>query len=128
MCGKQCFRCLVNALLHLTSTITNPAPQKCDGFDLELYDDETSLRHSSRSIGADNSLAVQRSREVITYFGVALGSNKNTSTLEWWRQHHHQLPLLSALARKWLRFVAKSVPSERAFSTSGNVVLRNDAH
>jgi len=41
---------------------------------------------------------------------------------EWWRINRHKYPHLSRLARKWLGVVATSVPSERAFSTSGNIV------
>lgn len=41
---------------------------------------------------------------------------------DWWRVNQHKYPNLSRLARKWLGVVATSVPSERAFSTSGNVV------
>jgi hypothetical protein len=41
---------------------------------------------------------------------------------DWWRVNRHKYPNLSRLARKWLGVVATSVPSERAFSTSGNVI------
>jgi hypothetical protein len=42
--------------------------------------------------------------------------------LAWWRNHMSRFPVLAVLARKWLSCVATSAPSERAFSTGGNVV------
>lgn len=45
-----------------------------------------------------------------------------TDPLMWWEENTSKYPILSALARKWMGCIATSVPSERAFSTSGNVV------
>ena len=45
-----------------------------------------------------------------------------TNPLEWWKLHDKQFPLLSELARRYLCICATSVPSERVFSTGGNVV------
>lgn len=42
--------------------------------------------------------------------------------LAWWRLHQVSYPKLSKLARKYLCIPATSSPSERLFSTSGNVV------
>jgi hypothetical protein len=40
----------------------------------------------------------------------------------WWKAHENRFPVLAPVARMWLGCVATSVPSERAFSTSGNIV------
>ncbi|KAE8970563.1 hypothetical protein PR002_g27080 [Phytophthora rubi] len=40
----------------------------------------------------------------------------------WWEVNGRNYPNLRRLARKWLGTVATSVPSERAFSTSGNIL------
>ncbi|EGZ11392.1 hypothetical protein PHYSODRAFT_412203, partial [Phytophthora sojae] len=40
----------------------------------------------------------------------------------WWKVNGDNYPNLRKLARKWLGAVATSVPSERAFSTSGNII------
>ncbi|RLN87369.1 hypothetical protein BBJ28_00001429 [Nothophytophthora sp. Chile5] len=47
---------------------------------------------------------------------------KLKNPFQWWKENQHKYPNLSKLARKWLGTVATSVPSERAFSSSGNVV------
>ena len=42
--------------------------------------------------------------------------------LEWWRQHMANFPQVASLAKKYLCIQATSAPSERAFSTSGNII------
>ncbi|XP_067313700.1 E3 SUMO-protein ligase ZBED1-like [Pseudorasbora parva] len=42
--------------------------------------------------------------------------------LEWWKVHEANFPRISQLARKYLCIPATSAPSERAFSTGGNIV------
>ena len=46
---------------------------------------------------------------------------------EWWRQKEFVFPILSKLARKYLCVPASSVPSERIFSTAGNIVNKKRA-
>ncbi|XP_038064087.1 E3 SUMO-protein ligase ZBED1-like [Patiria miniata] len=46
----------------------------------------------------------------------------DTSPLIWWREHQSSFPLLAKLAKKYLCICATSSPSERVFSTAGNVV------
>lgn len=45
-----------------------------------------------------------------------------TNPMEWWRQHEANFPRVASLAKKYLCIPATSAPSERAFSTSGNIV------
>ncbi|XP_036940317.1 E3 SUMO-protein ligase ZBED1-like [Acanthopagrus latus] len=42
--------------------------------------------------------------------------------LDWWREHQRVYPRLSKLAKKYLGIPATSAPSERVFSTGGNIV------
>lgn len=42
--------------------------------------------------------------------------------LEWWKVHEANFPRISQLTRKYLCIPATSAPSERAFSTGGNIV------
>lgn len=44
--------------------------------------------------------------------------------LAWWKVHKINFPRLSKIARKYLCGAATSAPSERLFSTAGNVVTR----
>ncbi|MBN3301994.1 ZBED1 protein, partial [Amia calva] len=41
--------------------------------------------------------------------------------LDWWREHQRLYPRLSKLAKKYLCIPATSSPSERVFSTGGNI-------
>ena len=43
-------------------------------------------------------------------------------TLEWWKHRVSTYPRLSALARKYLCCPATSLPSERLFSSAGNLI------
>ncbi|OWZ17530.1 hypothetical protein PHMEG_0008518, partial [Phytophthora megakarya] len=44
------------------------------------------------------------------------------NALTWWKANQKGCSIIAALARRWLGCIATSVPSERAFSKSGNVV------
>jgi len=43
------------------------------------------------------------------------------SPLEWWKGHCKVFPYLSVLAKKYLSVLQSVAPSERVFSTSGNI-------
>ena len=52
----------------------------------------------------------------------------STSTVQqWWQKNKTEYPILAVLARQWLGCVGSSVPSERVFSTSGNIVTKKRA-
>ncbi len=53
---------------------------------------------------------------------LAMAPDSETDPLEWWRFHGSNFSHLSCLAKKYLCIPATSSPSERAFSTGGNVV------
>ncbi|KAK0132098.1 Zinc finger BED domain-containing protein 1 [Merluccius polli] len=44
------------------------------------------------------------------------------SPLDWWREHQVHFPTLSKVAKKYLCIPATSSPSERVFSSGGNIV------
>jgi hAT family C-terminal dimerisation region len=101
-------------------------PQKViDRFDAQLFgEDEVSRRSAGRYAAADPdaTLRIDCSTEVYAYLSLCQTTKQDVPVFEWWKTHGRQFPLMQRLARKWLGCVATSVPSERAFSTSGNVV------
>jgi hypothetical protein len=61
--------------------------------------------------------------ELRKYATITNASTANArNPLRWWKRHYLKFPLLAPVARKWLGCLCSSVPSERAFSTSGNTV------
>lgn len=48
----------------------------------------------------------------------------DSNALEWWQKNQDRFPKLTKLARKLMCIPASSVPSERVFSTSGNIVTK----
>ena len=48
--------------------------------------------------------------------------NRKSDPLEWWKENGNLFPSLSILARKYLTVIATSVPSERLFSTAGELI------
>ena len=49
---------------------------------------------------------------------------KNHDPLKWWKINHHKFPHLWELAEEYLAIPATSAPSERAFSSSGNILTQ----
>ena len=50
-----------------------------------------------------------------------------SNPLIWWKELSHRFPLLSRRAQKVLAAMGTSAPSERVFSSRGNVVTKNRA-
>ena len=62
-------------------------------------------------------------KEVHQYLSLDVSPSDNpVDPMKWWKTYCVQLPFLSLLARKYLCIPATSVPSERAFSVSGNII------
>ena len=53
---------------------------------------------------------------------LCIDADRRENSTRWWKNYSTQLPLLTILARRYLCIPATSVPSERAFSTAGNIV------
>ncbi|XP_030016881.1 zinc finger BED domain-containing protein 1-like [Sphaeramia orbicularis] len=49
-------------------------------------------------------------------------TDADSNPLKWWKLHETHFPRLSKLAKKYLSIPATSAPSERVFSTGGNIV------
>ncbi|XP_051784409.1 E3 SUMO-protein ligase ZBED1-like [Erpetoichthys calabaricus] len=48
--------------------------------------------------------------------------DSEANPLDWWRKHHVHFPTLSKVAKKYICVPATSSPSERVFSSGGNIV------
>lgn len=48
--------------------------------------------------------------------------NKNACPLAWWMENSLRYPKISKLSKKYLCIPFTSTPSERAFSTAGNII------
>ncbi|EGZ15134.1 hypothetical protein PHYSODRAFT_505911 [Phytophthora sojae] len=70
----------------------------------------------------EKRLKTRCSAEVYRYLDEVADTEFDADPLEWWRLHGRSYPYLAPLARQWLACVATSVPSERAFSSAGNIV------
>lgn len=85
-----------------------------------LFNPENSLSLSlERMASFDEALKYQQ--EIDKYLReptIPRGDNP----LPWWSSKRHKFPLLASLARKYLSIPASSTPSERVFSTAGNII------
>lgn len=69
----------------------------------------------------NNSAAAEM--ELNRYFGCKLTeADYNLTLLEWWKKNESYFPRLSQVAKFFLAVPASSVPSERIFSTAGEIV------
>ncbi|XP_067369733.1 zinc finger BED domain-containing protein 4-like [Channa argus] len=48
--------------------------------------------------------------------------------LKWWKDHERTFPVLSCLVKRYLGIVASSVPSERVFSKTGEIISHKRNH
>ena len=61
-------------------------------------------------------------KEVTWYSSLPAVVDKNEDPLQWWKTHSSSFKRLGGFAGKYLCTPATSVPSERLFSLSGNIV------
>ena len=73
------------------------------------------------------SLLQRAEQEVKTYCDSFPCIPLTDNPLMWWKTHQSELPLLASLARCVLCVPGTSVPSERVFSTAGDIVTSQRA-
>ncbi|XP_057216122.1 E3 SUMO-protein ligase ZBED1-like [Triplophysa rosa] len=76
---------------------------------------------SAATTSASSSLKEAIEGELKGYLSTP-NAESEVDPLGWWKVHEANFPRVSQLARKYLCIPATSAPSERAFSTGGNIV------
>lgn len=72
---------------------------------------------------ATPTLSLQQSLEAeMSSYLVSPMLDSEANPLDWWRKHHVHFPNLSKVAKRYLCIPATSSPSERVFSSGGNIV------
>lgn len=72
---------------------------------------------------ATPTLSLQQSLEAeMSSYLVSPMLDSEANPLDWWRKHHVHFPTLSKVAKKYLCIPATISPSERVFSSGGNIV------
>ena len=52
---------------------------------------------------------------------------KDSCALDWWRKYGPKFPHVAKVAQRILAIPASSTPSERVFSTAGNIITKKRA-
>ena len=95
------------------------AKQPKTGLEKLLEDDDEEIECSSE---ASNKIE----EEFNNYVSMPkVGLNENPLT--WWKMNEHNFPTIKMLAKKYLVIQGSNVPSERIFSTGGNIITKNRA-
>lgn len=80
-------------------------------------------RQSKSSIGSSDTLSEEDSMELeLRSYLQTPKVDGNTDPLAWWRTYEANYPRVAKLALQYLCIPATSTPSERVFSTGGNIV------
>ncbi|KAJ8014499.1 hypothetical protein DPEC_G00040860 [Dallia pectoralis] len=81
------------------------------------------FKQSETVAKGDSSLTLKDALEAeLNTYMLTPPIDKEEDPLAWWKVHKLSFPRLARLARKYLCIPATSSPSERLFSTSGNIV------
>ena len=130
---------IINEMMDMAATRTaSPLPDKSDVIDLASSptNNGSELIFEMMGTACDDDVcgSLDETRDKVTlrlncvkelqsYLEIA---KRTTSKMQcpkgWWKANHGPFKLLSPVARKWLGCLCSSVPSERAFSTSGNTI------
>ncbi|RLN48432.1 hypothetical protein BBJ28_00000074 [Nothophytophthora sp. Chile5] len=93
-------------------------------FERRLFGSRMNMRAQGHPADDDGQITEQCKWEYNQYVREASLVEANCSPLQWWKDNHTHFRTIAPLARKWLGCIATSVPSERAFSTTGNIVAK----
>lgn len=104
-------------VLFLFNLEAPPASKKTKVLD-DLFGDSFSTEDLSVRKKTSKELANDEIRKYRDIASLSLGGK----VLEWWKAHQAEFPLLADLAKTYLCIPGTSVPSERVFSTAGDIV------
>ncbi|KAK0141191.1 Zinc finger BED domain-containing protein 1 [Merluccius polli] len=87
-----------------------------------VYNNLNSSLHAKRSHGTtENSEKTEKAQEEVNRYREVTPVPLSENPLTWWRVHA-RYPLLARQAKRYLCIPGTSVPSERVFSTAGDIV------
>ena len=124
--------------------ITNPVPNPVSSTarhaakqsTIALFDDLMGIVEDPENVGIEGIAIIERQidSEIYLYKGLSslpmfsdIDKTHYNNPLLWWKATALKFPLLSRRAQKVLAIQATSAPSERVFSSGGNVVTKNRA-
>lgn len=105
-----------------------PSPKQQKTSDAD--DCELNLFDFSESSGSETSPphhSCSKAEAELTQYLSAEQIPPSSDPLNWWRLNEHRFQNIARLARKYLAICGTSVPSERLFSTAGQVVTKRRA-
>ncbi|KAL2092740.1 hypothetical protein ACEWY4_012538 [Coilia grayii] len=115
----QTFECLAEEAAQLKEQRVKCPPLSKKSKVLEdLFGDAFCTEDLSVRKKTSKELAYDEIRKYREVASLSLGGK----VLEWWKAHQSEFPLLANLAKTYLCIPATSVPSERVFSTAGDIV------
>ena len=96
----------------------------------EFNEEASSTGDKRKSIGMLDRILQKKKKfnntqnsEIDEYLTTSIES-PNTNPCEWWKNHKLQYPILSKIARDYIGIPSTSVPSEQAFSKSGELISK----
>ena len=98
--------------------MVEPPKKKARSVLADLFDGDVYIVQETPDV---KSSLEQAEDEVIAY-KKKQSVSFNDNSLDWWRANEIFFPLLGNLAKKYLSVPGTSVPSERVFSTAGDIV------
>uniref|UniRef100_A0A3Q2CX90 BED-type domain-containing protein n=1 Tax=Cyprinodon variegatus TaxID=28743 RepID=A0A3Q2CX90_CYPVA len=116
---NQTFECIAEEAAQLKEqrVETPPVSKKTKVLD-DLFGDSFSTEDQCARKKTSKELANDEIRKYRDIASLSLGGK----VLQWWKAHQAEFPLLADLAQTYLCIPGTSVPSERVFSTAGDIV------
>ncbi|KAM3874432.1 E3 SUMO-protein ligase ZBED1-like [Diretmus argenteus] len=99
-----------------TGPDSEPSPRKKSAME-ELFGETFASKDTGKKKTCGNTI-----KEEVTSYRAASGIPVDGDPLAWWKSNECKYPHVAMMARRYLAVSATSVPSERVFSTAGDIV------